>query len=334
MTTTASAPIRARSPRGRVFGAALAAAALLVAGCGTVDEPDYDVATSAVVDLLDRLPAETSYVAAVDAAGMHEALGIDGDDLRTAEPPPLLDDEGGFDPVARALSVLRVSAVPALLSPLTETFGSLDLGAIDAGVYAFEVGDGGFAALVATSHPVDELEQMLEEDGFQVEGDGRWVFPEDDAPTSDDDGELGPPVSPTGGFPAVTVEPGLLVMASSTSTLDAIAAADGAGSAVRSVVEAAGASWGIAVNALEPDADPTVCQPGTQALAIEGEQVHAFVLGGGEDVYTPAEDHPFTVEDPTVVGDTTRYLVTPRSDGPAEEVVFNTLLDSSPFATC
>lgn len=334
MTPTVPAPIRSRSPCGGVRRVAVVLTLpLLVAGCGSVDDPDGGT-SEAIVDLLDRLPADTSYVAVVDVAGMRDALEIDVDDLRTSEPPPLIDDEGRFDPVARAFSVLRVTAVPALLSPFTETFGDLDLGTIEAGVYAFEVGDGGFAALIATSQSEVELERMLEEDGFQAEGDDRWVFPEGAAPTSDDDDEMGPPRSPTGGFPAATVQPGLFIMASSTSTLDAIASADGAGASLRSVVDGAGASWGIAVLAAEPDADPSRCQQGTRALAIEGQQVYALVLGGNEDVFAPADGHPFTVEDPTFVGDTTRYLVTPRSDGPAEEVVFNTLLDSSPFATC
>lgn len=41
---------------------------------------------------------------------------------------------------------------------------------------------------------------------------------------------------------------------------------------------------------------------------MEGQQVYALMIGGGEDGFSLA-------------------------DGPAEEVVFNTLLDSGPFAT-
>jgi hypothetical protein len=206
---------------------------MLMTGCGSGEQaPGAADGEAQTAELLDRVPSTAGYVAVADVAAMRTALEVDRDDLRTDEPPPLVDADGQFDPVARTLGVLRSSAVPALLSPLTETFTNLDLGAIDAAVYTFDTGDSSSAALSATSQPVEDIEQGLERDGFEAQGNGRWVFPGTNEPDPDDSGELRPSDDatgdPTGGFPAVLVEPGLFVMASSTTALDAIADADGA----------------------------------------------------------------------------------------------------------
>lgn len=199
------------------------AVALVLAGCGSgARAPGAADGAAQTAGLLDRAPSTAGYGAVADVAAMRTALEVDRDDLRTGEPPPLVDADGQFDPVARALGVLRSSAVPALLSPLTATFTHPDSGAIDAAVDAFEIGDSSSAALSVTSQPVADAEQGLERDGFAAQGSGRWVFPGMNAPGSADSDERGPSDDPTGGFPAVLVEPGLFVMASSTTALDAI----------------------------------------------------------------------------------------------------------------
>lgn len=181
-----------------------------------------------LASLVSRLPATTASFRAVDAVVAADLLGADREALGGG---PVFDEDGDLNP-SGALG----SAVGGVIFPLAGPFDTahevVDLGQVRSAVTA-TAPDGALLAIL-TDQPTDELVDGYTRAGFESsDGGSRYILAAGDRDRS-------------GGFPAVLLTDGVVVLGSTPEVLDRWDGGDGPGTEVDTLLSAAGDAWAVA----------------------------------------------------------------------------------------
>ncbi len=239
----------------------------------------------------------------VDAAVMRESYDIDADELGL-----LREVRAGADGTSDPRLVLAAELASAI-PPMNVAFDNVHLEAVEIGPIDTVVGlpvDG--VVMITTNQDPEQLTAVYADAGFEPQGDSRWFLPEGTDPRAG-----------AGGFPAVAVDDGQLVLGRSVEALDLPGSGDGASAALQALLDDVDDAWGLSAVA-QPDEDPGTCGAG-QALVRVGGEAELRVLGGGtasvpDDAKTLLSDT--TLGAAEIDGVVTRYPV--EADTPLGEV--------------
>jgi len=303
----------------------LVLALLVLSGCVTgTDGAAQDPAAASeaeLEELVRRLPETTMSVTTLDAVAAATALGADRSALgQRGVLPPLFGDDGP-DPDGQLGSAL-VGIISPLVSPSDTAHEIIDLGLVTGVVRASTSEPFGGLVIIATGQPRDEFASAYTDAGYAPAGDEVYVLPEEPAP-----GDA------SGGYPAIVVSDGLLVLATTTDVLDRWQAATGPDDDVVAMLETAGES--VAISILLPPRGAASCGESV-AIVTDGTTDELLILDGGDDRLDrqAADLLGFQIGEARPDGEVTRYPLTVGDPTFAALVIGDVLIDSPPLTSC
>lgn len=303
-----------------VLGGVVASELLPAGPQGPIIEPvgEGDAALD-LEALVRRLPETTASVLVIDAAAAAEALGADPAALgRRAELPAPYGPDGP-DPDGQ-LGATLTAAITPLLSPSEGAHEVIDLGQVTGIVSASIAEPRGGLTVVATDQPTQDLVAAYTEAGLEAAGDDVYVA-------------TGTAEDLAGGFPAIQVSDGLLILATSTELIDLWQAAAGPTDDALTLLAAADQHWAITIQL--PRTGAASC--GTAiAIVSDGVTDELLILDGGQDHLDRgvADQLGFQIGEGQPEAELTRYPLTSSDPTPAALVTGKVLTDSPPLTTC
>jgi hypothetical protein len=214
------------------------------------------------------------------------------------------------------------AAITPLIAPFARAHDSIDLGQLTGVARATTAEPRGGLIVVATAQSRDELVTTYTEAGFEPADGDVFVLPDAASP-----GDV------SGGFPALRIDDGLLLLATTPDLLDRWDAASGPVDGALSLFAAATERWAISIQL--PRTRAASCGEGV-AIVSDGETDELLLLdAGGDSLDRPAADQlGLQAGEARPDGEVTRYDLTTSDPTPAALITGSVLADSPPLTSC